>query len=504
MEWYVVLFLMFFALVFLMAIGVPVAFSFLALNIVLGLGYFGRTGIEQNVLSMYTNLNTFILLPIPLFILMGEIMFHSGIGPLLIRTLDKWIGRIPGRLSLLAVAAGTLFATLTGTSLASVALLGSVLLPEMRKQNYSIEMSAGPILGSGGLAMMIPPSALAVLAAAISEVSVGKTLMGIIVPGLLLAATMTLYIVIRCTLQPAVAPKYEMPPVPAGEKIRDTVKYVLPQGIIIFLVIGLIFFGVAGPSESAAGGVIGMQATFAAPADGYTLTMIGGGLTIAKALFKSLPYDLVNDLTPVSTTASYGLVIVTRADSPYKTLGDVIAAAKGKPGALNFGTINAGSAQNLSAVLFKNAAGIDAAVVPFKTTPDLSTAVLRGDIDIAFEYYPAVQSPVESGQMRVLATTGPARARNLPNVPTVMESGLPGYEVTSWNGLAVRTGTPPEIVKALNEAVTEVLKLPDIQAFSAKSGMEALPMSPEALHARIKRDVAKWELAIEKAGIPKR
>lgn len=257
MDWYVVLLLMFIGLVFLMAIGVPVAFSFLVLNIVLGLAYFGRTGIEQNVLSMYTNLNTFILLPIPLFILMGEIMFHSGIGPLLIRTLDKWIGRIPGRLSLLAVAAGTLFATLTGTSLASVALLGSVLLPEMRKQKYSIEMSAGPILGSGGLAMLIPPSALAVLAAAISEVSVGKTLMGIIIPGLLLAAAMALYIVVRCMLQPSAAPKYDMPPIPAGEKIRDTAKYVLPQGIIIFLVIGVIFLGITTPSEAAATGALG-------------------------------------------------------------------------------------------------------------------------------------------------------------------------------------------------------------------------------------------------------
>jgi tripartite ATP-independent transporter DctM subunit len=170
---------------------------------------------------------------------------------------DKWIGQIPGRLSLLAVAAGTLFATLTGTSLASVALLGSVLMPEMRKQKYSIELSVGPILGSGGLAMLIPPSALAVLAAAISEVSVGKTLMGIIVPGLLLALAMALYIVLRCMLQPSAAPRYEMAAIPAGEKIKDTVKYVLPQGIIIFLVIGVIFLGITTPSEAAATGALG-------------------------------------------------------------------------------------------------------------------------------------------------------------------------------------------------------------------------------------------------------
>jgi tripartite ATP-independent transporter DctM subunit len=257
MEWYVILFIMFACLALLMVIGVPVSFCFLFLNIIFGLVYFGSNGIDQCVLSIYTNLNTFILLPIPLFILMGEVMFHSGIGPVLIRTIDKWIGRIPGRLSLLAVAAGTLFAALTGTSLASVALLGSVLLPEMRKQGYSTEMSAGPILGSGGLAMLIPPSALAVLAAAISEVSVGKTLMGIIVPALMLGGAMAFYIVTRCTLQPSVAANYAVTKISFKEKISDTVKYVVPQSIIIFLVVGVIFLGIATPSEAAATGAMG-------------------------------------------------------------------------------------------------------------------------------------------------------------------------------------------------------------------------------------------------------
>jgi len=256
-EWYVVLFIMFACLALLMVVGVPVSFCFLFLNIIFGLIYFGSSGIDQGVLSIYSNLNTFILLPVPLFILMGEVMFHSGIGPVLIRTIDKWIGGIPGRLSLLAVAAGTLFAALTGTSLASVALLGSVLLPEMRKQGYSIEMSAGPILGSGGLAMMIPPSALAVLAAAISEVSVGKTLMAIIVPGLMLGAAMAIYIIIRCTFQSSAAPNYVITKIPFKEKLTDTVKYVMPQSIIIFLVVGVIFLGIATPSEAAATGAMG-------------------------------------------------------------------------------------------------------------------------------------------------------------------------------------------------------------------------------------------------------
>jgi len=253
-----------------------------------------------------------------------------------------------------------------------------------------------------------------------------------------------------------------------------------------------------------AGGVLGMQATEQAPADGYTLTMIGGGLTIAKALFKKLPYDLENDFTPISTTASYGLVIVSKADSKFKTIQDVIAAAKAKPGTINFGTINAGSAQNLSAVLFQLLAGIDVTVIPYKTTPDLANAVLRGDVDVAFEYYVGFQSPIENNQVTVLATTGKERAGNLPNVPTVRESGLPEYEVTSWNGLAVRKGTPDAIVRTLNQAVEEALKSPTVQKFSSDAGMDARPMSPEALHERIVSDVAKWTRVIKQAGIAQR
>ena len=173
-----------------------------------------------------------------------------------------------------------------------------------------------------------------------------------------------------------------------------------------------------------AGGIVGMQSAKEAPADGYTLVMLGGGLTIAKALFKSLPYNIEADFTPVSTTASYGLVITTKAGSPYKTIKDVIAAAKARPGTLNFGTINAGSAQNLSAELFRTMSGLDVTIVPYKTTPDLANAVLRGDVDVAFEYYVGFQSPIINDQMTVLATTGRERASNLPNVPTVIESGL--------------------------------------------------------------------------------
>jgi tripartite ATP-independent transporter DctM subunit len=260
LEWQFILLIIFGCLLFLMATGMPIAFSFLIINLVGVYVFFGGSiGLEQLIRSMYSSLTTFILLPIPLFILMGELMFHSGIAVTVINVIDKWFGRLPGRLGLLAVSAGTIFSALTGASVASVAILGSVLVPEMEKHGYKKPMSLGPILGSGGLAIMIPPSGLAVLLGAIAEISVGKILIAIIVPGLLMAALYAGYIIIRCIIQPSMAPSYVVAQTPLSEKIFDFFKYVLPLGIIVFLVIGVILLGAATPSEAAASGCIGVM-----------------------------------------------------------------------------------------------------------------------------------------------------------------------------------------------------------------------------------------------------
>ena len=258
MEWQYVLLVIFGSLLILMASGMPVAFSFMLISIVGMYVFFGGTaGLEQLIVSINTSLTTFVLLPVPLFIFMGELMFHSGMAPLLVETLDKWLGRLPGRLGLLAVSSGTLFATLTGTSIASTAMLGSILVPEMERRGYKKPMSLGPILGSGGLAIMIPPSGLAVLLGAIGDISVGRILIAIIIPGLLMAILYAAYIIIRCWLQPSIAPVYEVSHTPLSEKLSATVRYILPLGLIIFLVIGVIFLGVATPSEAAATGTLG-------------------------------------------------------------------------------------------------------------------------------------------------------------------------------------------------------------------------------------------------------
>lgn len=258
MGWEITLLLILGSLLFFMLLGVPVAFAFMAVNI-FGVIFLwnGLEGIRQLILSMHSSVAIFSLVPVPLFLLMGEVMFHSGVAFRMMETLDKWLGRLPGRLSLLSVGGGTLFATLSGSSMASTAMLGSLLIPEMKKRGYGDQMAIGPILGSGTLASMIPPTALGVLLASLAQISVGKFLLAIIIPGIMMALSFTIYIVGRCVLQPELAPKYDMSKVSWGERILDTVRYIVPLGVIIFLVVGVIVLGIATPNESAALGALG-------------------------------------------------------------------------------------------------------------------------------------------------------------------------------------------------------------------------------------------------------
>ncbi len=258
MPWELLLLLILGGAVVLMLLGMPVAFTFMVVNLIgIFLLWGGANGLEQLTYSIADSVTTFTLMPVPLFILMGELIFLSGIASVLIEVLDKWLGRLPGRLSLLSVGTGTLFSTLTAVSMASVAMLGETLTPEMERRGYKRSMSIGPILAAGGLAHMIPPSDLGVILGAVGQISIGKILMAIIFPGLLLASLYTAYIIIRCWVQPSVAPAYEVSPTPLSEKVIATARYVLPTAIIIFLVIGLIFLGIVTPTEAAASGALG-------------------------------------------------------------------------------------------------------------------------------------------------------------------------------------------------------------------------------------------------------
>ena len=258
MEWYTVLALLILSFMILIMSGLPVAFAFMLVNIAGAYVLWGGTmGLAELVHRSRDAVTMWELLPLPLFIMLGDVLFRSGIVNGTLDALDKWIGKFPGRLSLLAVVASTLFATVSGVSAGSVALLGSTLVPEMKKRGYQKSMIFGPILGGGGLSIMIPPTALGVLFAAIAVLSIADFLIAIIIPGFLLAFLYCVYVVIRCLAQPSIAPPYGVPAVPFSEKIRAGIKYILPLGGIIFLVTGVIFVGVATPTEAAATGAAG-------------------------------------------------------------------------------------------------------------------------------------------------------------------------------------------------------------------------------------------------------
>ncbi len=258
MEWWLILIIIFTGAMILLAVGMPVAFAFIIINMlgVLVLQGGGRS-FHTLTLSMFSSVSTFTLLPVPLFVLMGEVLWHSRVAFKAIDVLDKLLGRLPGRLSVLTILSGTVFSSLSGSTMANTAVLGTMLLPDMERRGYRRPMSIGPILASGGLAMMVPPSALAVILASIAKLSIGRILIAALVPGLIMAFLYMSYILVRCKLQPELTPTYEVQRVGLRERLEGVVLYLLPLGLIIFLVTGVIVLGVATPTEAAALGCLG-------------------------------------------------------------------------------------------------------------------------------------------------------------------------------------------------------------------------------------------------------
>jgi len=258
-EWTAAFALMLGMTISLIALGIPVAFAFLCANLV-GVFLFmgGEVGFSQLVYNATSILSNFALMPVPLFLIMGELFFHTGLGQRTFNAIDKLLGRLPGRLSFVTVGGGTVFAALSGSSIASTALLGSLMIPEMTKRGYKNRLSIGPILGVGGLAILIPPSALAVLLGTLAQIDIGSLLLAGIIPGLILASFYAIFIVVSIYFDPDSAPAYDVSPTPLREKIRLVVRDILPMGFIIFLVVGLIILGWTTPTESAAFGVLGV------------------------------------------------------------------------------------------------------------------------------------------------------------------------------------------------------------------------------------------------------
>lgn len=254
MSWPYAILTLFGLLVLFMALSTPVAFAFMLTCFIGSILFWG--GPDMLAVSVYSSVTSFVFLPIPLFILMGCILFESGVGAIIVDTLDKLMGRVPARLSIVTIIAGALLGAMIGISGSSIAILGKTLFPEMLKKGYKKPVTLGPVVITGTLAIMIPPSALAVFLGAMGKVSIGKLLIAIIVPGILIALFSIGYILLRCKLDPSLAPSYHVEPMPLREKLRVTVRYLLPSGIVIFAAIGSIFFGIASPSEASALGAI--------------------------------------------------------------------------------------------------------------------------------------------------------------------------------------------------------------------------------------------------------
>jgi tripartite ATP-independent transporter DctM subunit len=260
MEWPWAIALLFGLIVGLMLLGMPVAIAFLAANIAGALVFMGGAiGIVQVLNNGFGAMTSFALVPIPMFLLMGELFYYTGLAARMFNAIDRLMGNLPGRLAYVTVAGGTGFAALSGSSMGSTALLGSLMVPEMRKRGYSKYLSMGPIMGTGGLAVIIPPSALAVLLATLGRTDVGALLLAGVLPGVVLATMYALLIYGWTRLAPDAAPGYAVDPARLAEKAKLIVLDIVPMLLIMVLVIGTMVTGWATPTEAAALGCLAVM-----------------------------------------------------------------------------------------------------------------------------------------------------------------------------------------------------------------------------------------------------
>jgi tripartite-type tricarboxylate transporter receptor subunit TctC len=251
------------------------------------------------------------------------------------------------------------------------------------------------------------------------------------------------------------------------------------------------------------GGILAGRAIAAAAPDGYTLGLLTNGTAISEAIYRSLPFRPMRDFATISSLGSFDLVFTTNATSQFRTLADVLARARAAPGKLNIGTTLVGGTQQLGAELLRSLAHVDIENVTYRNSPEIIVAVLRNDLALMTDFYAAMKGQIQDGQLRAIATSGLERSPFLPDVPTVAEAGVPGYEVTSWNALCAPARTPAAVINLLNRTVREILEAPELKARYADLGIEAKASSPEELKSRYEADVTKWRDLIDRAGIQK-
>ena len=254
-------------------------------------------------------------------------------------------------------------------------------------------------------------------------------------------------------------------------------------------------------NKPGAGGTIGADVVAKAAPDGYTLLMMSNTLTTNETLLTNKPYALMRDLTAVAPVNSSDLVMALSPSVPAKTVQELIAYAKANPGKLSYASAGPGTPYNLAGELFKTMTGTDILHVPYKNSGDARSAVIGGHVQIMFDAVTAMKGQIDAGQVRALATTDLKRSAVLPDVPTMNEAGVPGYEATIWLGIMAPAGTPKEIVERLNTEIGRIIDKPAIREAWAKQGAVPMTMTPAAFTTFLKADIDKWAKVIEKAGL---
>ena len=254
-------------------------------------------------------------------------------------------------------------------------------------------------------------------------------------------------------------------------------------------------------NRGGAGGIIGMDAVAKSPADGYTLLLAHSGLTYMPGLYRKLPFDPVKDFDGVITAVSGSYVMAVSAEAPFKTLAELIAYAKAHPGQLTYGSAGIGSTLHLAAEFFKRAAGVDILHVPYKGAAQATTDLVGGQVQMMFGPLVAIMPLAEAGKLRALAVTSAKRSALAPNVPTMIESGIAGFEVSGWYGLEAPAGTPKAAAARINGETNRALKSPELIEQFRLQGYEPLGGTPDEMNAQIKTDVERWTKIIRDAGI---
>jgi tripartite-type tricarboxylate transporter receptor subunit TctC len=250
-----------------------------------------------------------------------------------------------------------------------------------------------------------------------------------------------------------------------------------------------------------AGGNLATDIVAKAPPDGYTIVLLTTGHVISSALYKSLPFDANKDLQYISTVSDFPFFFVARADSKYRSMADIVAAAKARDGAVSFGSAGVGTGQHLTGELFATSVGAKLTHVPYRGDSAALAGALSGDVDFIIAPTTTVSGSITAGTLRALGTSGAVRWHQMPDVPTIAETVAPGFEVLAWSGIATTEGVPRPIVDRLNAEFRRILAMPDVKERLAELGSTARSSTPEEMTERVRAQIARWNTVIDAAGI---